>query len=245
MNEVINLLKNHRSIRAFKDKPLQEEQIRTIVEAAQSASTSSYYQAYSIIGVTDKSLKEELRKVSGQHYVENNAHLFVFCADMNRMFQSQLKEIQEKMMQNIENTEFFMMSVIDAALAAQNAAIACESMDLGICYIGSLRNNINRVNDLLKLPKYVIPLFGMVIGYPDENPEIKPRFNIDAIYFENEYKLNHDSIQTYDNLTEKYYRERSTNTRQDNWSKQIGNKLINPIRMDVASFVQSKGLNKH
>ncbi|SRR5690554_2357038 len=245
MNEVIQLIKNHRSIRKFKDQPINEEQIKAIVEAAQSASTSSYYQAYSIISVTDETLKNELKKVSGQFYVENNPHLFVFCADMNRMMTSQSEAIQEQMKQNIENTEFFMMAAIDTALAAQNAAIASESMGLGICFIGSLRNDIQRVNDLLKLPKYVIPLFGLVVGYPDENPELKPRFNQDAIHFENGYHLKEASIETYDQTTEVYYEKRSTNHRKDNWSQQIGRKLTKPIRMDVASFVQSKGLNKH
>jgi len=245
MNDVIQLIKNHRSIRKFKEKPLNEEQINAIVEAAQSASTSSYYQAYSIINITDPKLKHELRQVSGQSYVENNPNLFVFCADMNRMMTSQSEEIQEKMKQNIENTEFFMMATIDTALAAQNAVIAAESMGLGICFIGSLRNNIKRVNDLLKLPKYVIPLFGIVVGYPNENPELKPRFNTDAILFENEYHLKKEAIEVYNKTTESYYEKRSTNNRKDNWSHQIGRKLTKPIRMDVASFVQSKGLNKH
>lgn len=244
MNAVINLLKNHRSIRKFTEQQLTDEQIQTIVESAQAASTSSYYQAYSIIGVTDPELKKELRKVSGQSYVENNAHLFVFCADLNRMLQSQNEDTQEKMKQNFENTEFFMMACIDSALAAQNAVIAAESMGLGICYIGSLRNNIARVNELLKLPDFVIPLFGIVVGYPDEKPELKPRFNLDAIYFENQYNLKNENIKQFDEVTEKYYEKRSTNNRKDNWSNQIGSKLVHPIRMDVGPFVKSKGFNK-
>ncbi|WP_188205619.1 oxygen-insensitive NADPH nitroreductase [Alkalibacillus aidingensis] len=244
MNQTIDLLQNHRSIRKFKDQSLSKEQIKTIVKAAQSASTSSYYQAYTIIGITDSQLKAKLRQVSGQQYVEDNGHLFVFCADLNRMYQSQPEEIQEKMKDNIENTEFFMMSAIDGALAAQNAAIASESMGLGICYIGSLRNDINRVNDLLNLPQYVIPLFGMVVGIPDEDPDVKPRFDFDAIYHENQYGYQHEHVERFDQTTKQYYVDRSFNTKQDSWSQQVGRKLSNPIRMDVTDFVKNKGLNK-
>lgn len=85
------------------------------------------------------------------------------------------KEEYEQMLANLENSEHFLVSSVDAALAAQNAAIAAESMDLGICYIGSIRNNLSQVDELLSLPKHVIPLFGMVTGVPDHQPERKPR----------------------------------------------------------------------
>ncbi|GAA0453226.1 oxygen-insensitive NADPH nitroreductase [Alkalibacillus silvisoli] len=244
MNETIDLLMQHRSIRQFKDVQLTQEQIKTIIKSGQAASTSSYYQAYTIIGVTEPQLKQQLREVSGQEYVENNGHLFVFCADLNRMYQSQDKTTQVKMKDNIENTEFFMMATIDATLAAQNIAIASESLGLGICYLGSLRNNINRVNELLDLPQYVIPLFGMAVGVPDEQPDVKPRFNFDAIYHENSYQFENQHVVAFDDTTERYYEERSFNTKADSWSEQIGRKLSNPMRMDVTDFVKKKGLNK-
>ncbi|MDQ0350410.1 FMN reductase (NADPH) [Alkalibacillus filiformis] len=244
MNETIDLLMNHRSIRQFKDESLTDEQIKTIIQAGQAASTSSYYQAYTIIGVTDDKLKRQLREVSGQEYVEHNGHLFVFCADLNRMYQSQDVETQEKMKDNIENTEFFMMSTIDATLAAQNAAVASESLGLGICYLGSLRNDINRVNELLSLPQYVIPLFGMAVGVPDEEPDVKPRFDFNAIYHENGYQDHTKHVEQFNKTTEQYYEDRSFNTKVDNWSKQVERKLSKPMRMDVTDFVKQKGLNK-
>jgi FMN reductase (NADPH) len=79
MNEIIETMLNHRSHRHFEDKPLTEEQIKTIVSCAQSASTSSFIQAYSIIGVKDKEKKKKLAEIAGnQEYVEKNGHFFVF-----------------------------------------------------------------------------------------------------------------------------------------------------------------------
>src|SRR5699024_9489363 len=145
-----------------------------------------------IIGITDDHLKAELRKVSGQSYVEHNGHLFVFVIDYNRHVNlSSKKGIDVK----FENTEQLLVGTVDATLAAQNLAITAESMGLGICYIGSLRNNVARVIELLNLPEGVFPLFGMVVGEPANNGSQKERLPFDAIYFENGYKsVNDDDV---------------------------------------------------
>ncbi len=82
MNETIKTQLNHRTIRAFEDKPLTKEEVDLLVEVAQRTASSMYMQAYSIISVTDPELKKELAAVSGQPYVANNGHLFVFVVDL-------------------------------------------------------------------------------------------------------------------------------------------------------------------
>ena len=168
MNQTIETLLSHRSVRHFEEKPLSNEQIEMIVMSAQAASTSSNIQAYSIIGITDPEKKKKLAELAGnQSYVEKNGHFFVFCADLYR--HEIVGEIENKdVMTSIESTEKFMVTLIDASLAAQNAAIAAESMGLGICYIGGIRNHLDEVCDLLKTPQRVIPLFGMAVGYPEK-----------------------------------------------------------------------------
>ena len=152
MNKTIETILNHRSIRSFTDRLLTEEEVRLLVESAQSASTSSYIQAYSIIGVTDPDKKRKLAELAGnQPYVEKNGHLFVFCADLYRHDKIARKKGVD-ITASLEGTETFMVSVIDAALAAQNMSIAAESMGLGICYIGGIRNNLNEVSELLETP---------------------------------------------------------------------------------------------
>ena len=81
MNETIKTQLNHRTIRAFEEKPLTKEEVDLLVEVAQRTASSMYMQAYSIISVTDPELKKELAAVSGQPYVANNGHLFVFVVD--------------------------------------------------------------------------------------------------------------------------------------------------------------------
>lgn len=247
MNKTIETLLNHRSIRKFKDTKLTTEQIHTIVKTAQQASTSSHVMAYTIIGITDEKLKAELKAVSGQPYVQDNGHLFVFCGDLNRIYKQASPAEQAQMQESIESTEQFIVTTIDVALAAQNATIAAESMGLGTCFLGSLRNDINHVNNLLDLPEHVIPLFGLAVGYPDQQPEIKPRLPIEAIYHENTYATadNHSEIITdFDNQLASYYENRSKNARVDTWSAQMIRKYKNPIRMDVTPFVKDKKMNK-
>ncbi|MBT2737460.1 oxygen-insensitive NADPH nitroreductase [Bacillus sp. ISL-7] len=247
MNEVIKTILNHRSIRHFEDKPLADEQIKTIVTSAQAAATSSFIQAYSIIGVKDKEKKKKLAEIAGnQEYVEKNGHFFVFCADLYRHTIIGEKE-QKDVTPSIESTEKFMVALIDASLAAQNAAIAAESLGLGICYIGGIRNNLEEVKKLLKTPERVIPLFGLAVGVPTKLTDKKPRLPYEHVYHEDEYQQNSDvylsQLQKYDELISSYYEERTNGKRKDRWTDQIATMLDRKSRMYMKEFVQTNKLN--
>jgi FMN reductase (NADPH) len=247
MNDVIASILNHRSIRHFEDKPLSDEQINTIVSSAQAASTSSYIQAYSIIGIKDKERKKKLAELAGnQKYVENNGHFLIFCADLYR--HEIIGEIEGKnVIPSIESTEKFMVTLIDAALAAQNAAIAAESLGLGICFIGGIRNNLEGVKELLKTPERVIPLFGMAIGYPSKTTDFKPRLPLEHIYHEEQYEQDKDvylkQLQDYDEIISSYYEKRTKGARKDRWSEQMANMLEKQSRMYMKDFVQKSKMN--
>lgn len=247
MNEVITTILNHRSIRHFEDKPLTDEQIKTIVSCAQAASTSSFIQAYSIIGIKDPAKKKKLAELVGnQPYVENNGHLFVFCADLHRHMLIGEWE-QKDVIPSIESTEKFMVALIDASLAAQNAAIAAESMGLGICYIGGIRNNLDEVKKLLKTPERVVPLFGMTVGYPVKINDLKPRLPLEHVYHEEEYEQNAEDylqqLTEYDQMISVYYDERTGGKRKDRWTEQMANMLEKQTRMYMKDFVQKNKMN--
>ncbi|UCZ51905.1 oxygen-insensitive NADPH nitroreductase [Bacillus shivajii] len=248
MNQTIETMLNHRSIRKFKNTPLSNEQIETIVKSAQMASTSSYIQAYTIIGVKNKEKKETLAKLAGnQPYVANNGHFFIFCADLYRHYLAgDLEGV--KVEDSIQSTEKFIVSVVDASLAAQNATIAAESLNLGICYIGGLRNNILEVSELLKLPPYVIPLFGLAVGVPENLSDQKPRLPLENIYQEEEYIQNKEhyisQLKDYNTTVSSYYEQRTGGKRKDHWTEQMASMLSEPKRMHMKEFLEKKGLNK-
>nr|WP_263328486.1 oxygen-insensitive NADPH nitroreductase [Neobacillus sp. Marseille-Q6967] len=247
MNEVISTILNHRSIRHFEDKPLSDDQIKTIVSCAQAASTSSFIQAYSIIGIKDRLKKKKLAELVGnQPYVENNGHFFIFCADLNRHHLIGIQE-QKDVKASIESTEKFMVALIDAALAAQNAAIAAESLGLGICYIGGIRNNLEEVKKLLKTPERVIPLFGMTVGYPAKINDKKLRLPFEHIYHEEEYQQNNEiymqQLKEYDDVISQYYEERTGGKRKDRWTEQMANMLEKQTRMYMKEFIQNNKMD--
>lgn len=248
MNQLIETILNHRSIRKYEDKPLTDEQIKIIVKSAQAAATSSYVQAYTIIGVKDIEKKKKLAQLAGdQPYVEKNGHLLVFCADLHRHeLVAEMENVDVS--QALETTECFMIALIDAALAAQNAALAAESLGLGICYIGGLRNNLVEVSEVLRIPKHVIPLFGMTIGYPANISDKKPRLPFEHIYHEDEYQSDtsilKEQLKAYNDTITQYYTERTNGKRQDTWTSQMATRFSNPKRLYMNEYVQKQGFNK-
>jgi Nitroreductase family. len=244
MNAVVDLIMSHRSIRSFRNEPLTEEQIETIVRCAQSASSSNFMQAYSIIGVTDPAKKAKLAEISGGSFVETCGHLFLFCADLHRLklaCQMENADLDDV----LESTERFMVAVADCSLAAQNAAIAAESMGLGICYVGGIRNDVRKVCEILNLPDFVFPLYGLAVGYPAEEPELKPRLPLGAVYFENEYlndeKKFRNMLEQYNQEIRKYYRKRTGGKEEDSWTERMVKTLSRRARMDMKARTREKG----
>jgi FMN reductase (NADPH) len=240
MNPIIGLIRNHRSVRKFKDAPLTDEQTEAIITSAQSASTSSNVQAYTIIGVTDTARKQSLARLAGnQAYVGHSGLFLVFCADLSR-----LKVATEQHGEAFhQNTESFVVATVDAALAAQNAAIAAESLGLGICFIGGIRNNLHEVSELLELPELVYPVFGLTIGIPDQESALRPRLPRYTIYHENHYQpeQSRDGVREYDSTMLEYYKERTQGRILSDWSKSMSEKYKQPVRAHLRPFLESRG----
>lgn len=136
MNETIELMMKHRSVRKFKPDPVSDEQLAAIVAAGQMASSSSSVQAYTVIAVTDIEQKSKLAELAGnQAYVNECPVFLVWCADLYRLSDAAKRHLPEKE-SYADSTENFMVATIDAALASQNAALAAESLGFGIVYIG-------------------------------------------------------------------------------------------------------------
>lgn len=137
------------------------------------------------------------------------AEFWVFCADFNRHLQI-CPDAQ------LGLAEQLLLGVVDTAMMAQNALTAAESLGLGGVFIGGLRNNIEPVTELLKLPQHVLPLFGLCLGWPADNPDIKPRLPASLVVHENQYQpLNKDVLSQYDEQLAQYYLTRGSNTRRD------------------------------
>lgn len=244
LNKTIQTLLDHRSVRNYKKEPLSEEQVRLLVESAQSAATSSFLQTYSIIGVTDPAKRQALSEVGrSQQCIVDAGHFFVFCADLHR-HEMAAEMHKTDVSKSLESTETFMVAIIDAALAAQSMVIAAESMGMGICYIGGLRNDARRVSDVLNLPDRVVPVFGLCVGYPETLPGQKPRLPFEHVYHLNGYEANPEStkeqLKGYDEMIEDYYKNRTDGQRTEGWTEQISKNLSNPVRLYMKEFLKEK-----
>jgi nitroreductase len=240
MNDVIELLQAHRSIRTFTAQPVPDELIEQIVRCGQAAATSSNIQATTVIRVRDAGKRERIAGLAGgQSYVASAGAFLVFCADLHRA-----KLACERQGGDFDGgmTEPFIVATVDAALTAQNCAVAAESLGLGICYIGGIRNNPQAVADLLELPDSVYPVFGMCLGHPDQDPEVKPRLPLSAVLMEDRYQeaVALDGIERYDEQLRDYYRNRSGGQKNSSWSEEM-TVLASKSRPHMREFLARRG----
>ncbi|UMI28241.1 nitroreductase NfsA [Klebsiella pneumoniae] len=234
MTPTIELLRSHRSIRHFTDAPVSDEQRAEIIASAQAASTSSFLQCTSIIRITDPALRERLVPLTGgQQHVAQAAEFWVFCADFNR-------HLQICPQAQLGLAEQLLIGVVDTALLAQNALTAAES--LGRVYIGGLRNSIEAVTELLELPQHVLPLFGLCLGWPADNPDIKPRMPAAMLVHENRYQpLDNALLAEYDEQLAHYYLSRGSNARRDTWSDHIRRTIVKESRPFILDYLHKQG----
>jgi nitroreductase len=242
MTNTIDLLMSHRSIRKFTDEPIEQTQVEQWVQAGQAAATSSFIQACTVIQVAKGDRRDALMAcAAGQAYVGDAPVFLVFCADMQRHKQA-CEQHQSDMHAGF--TEQFLTASLDVGLFAQNVAIAAESDGMGVCYIGALRNDIQTANDILELPELVYPVFGLCIGKPAQDPEVKPRLPLSVVLKQERYgevAADADAMAAYDNEIADYYQRRTGNKKSATWTSQISAMLQKEARTHMLAFLKSKG----
>jgi nitroreductase len=175
-NDTIASLLDHRSVRGFLPDPVPAGTLETLIAAAQSAATSSNMQLWSAIAVADPAKRKVLAEIAGnQKQIEQCPLYIAWVADLSR--NERLGQAEQTEFESLPWLETFMVACIDAALAAQNAVVAAQSLGLRTVYIGAMRNDPVRVARLLGLPPRAFVVFGLCVGYADlqAKNEIKPR----------------------------------------------------------------------
>lgn len=244
MNPTIELLNSHRSIRKFTDEPVAQSTVDTLIKAGQAAATSSFIQACTVIQVSQGERRDALAEMANnQAYVSEAPVFLVFCADMKR-HKLACDMHDADMLSGF--TEQFLTASMDCALFAQNVIVAAESLGLGGVYIGGLRNKIQGVSDLLELPELVYPVFGMCLGHPDQNPEVKPRLPLGVVLKQDRYDDSQDAerIAAYDSDVREYYKTRTGGNKDMTWSEQISGMLVKEARPHMLPFLNGKGFLK-
>jgi len=197
-NPIIELMHKHGSVRRYKTDPVARELIETIVAAGQRASTSSNLQLYSVVAIQDDEKRAHMQTLCGNQKHISQAPVFLtWCADLSRMDRISDRQGYAQEAGYVEN---FLLAAVDVAIMMQNAGLAAESLGLGFCYIGAIRNQPQEVIELLNLPRLTFPVAGMTLGWPVEPPLIRPRLPLDAVLHWETYAADDEEahLQAYD-----------------------------------------------
>lgn len=209
MKNFSDILLDRRTIRKYSSKAVDDKLLNELLTMGCRTSTTGNMQVYSIVITRDKQMKADLAPMHfNQKMITEAPVVLTFCADFNRFNKWCLLRKAEP---GYDNFLSFMTAAIDALLVAQTVCIAAEAQGLGICYLGTTTYTANKIITLLKLPKGVVPVTTVTLGWPDEKPEQVDRLPLEAI-------IHHENYSDYtDADIEKYYRTKEE--RQD--SKQF------------------------
>jgi len=186
MNNISDILLNRKTIRNYSAKPVDDEILNNILEKGCRASTTGNMQVYSIIITREPGKKEELAPSHfNQKMITGAPVVLTFCADFNRFN----KWCQSRRADpGYDNFLSFFTAAIDALLVAQTICIAAEEKGLGICYLGTTTYMAHKIIDALHLPKGVVPVTTVTLGWPDEDPPRVDRLPLDAVIHQETYR---------------------------------------------------------
>ena len=212
-------IKQHTSIRKYQDKPIPEQVMDNIFTAIQMAPSWINGQQYSVIRVTDNTVREKLVALAGnQQYIAEAAEFLVFCADFNRI---QKACEYEGVNFEVDSPDYLTIATTDVGIALGQAIVVAESFRLGTVAIGGVRRATEDIAELLALPKYVLPISGLCIGYPDEQPLVKPRLPRETVIHNNTYKeITREQLEAYNEEMLSYMKKRGATS---TWTQGVAN----------------------
>lgn len=237
---------NHRSVRKFQQRPIDKETMNRILESGFRGSNTGNMQIYSII-VTEQ--PDNIAKLSQLHFGQGSTApaFLTVCVDVNRYHHwCRLRGCDEP----YDNFLWLMSGTVDATIATQNICIAAESEGLGICYLGTVMYNTAAIAELLELPKGVVPVTTICMGYPDETPNLSERLPLDGVvHYEKYHDYSDDDIDRIHRVREEFpfNREMVRQNGTDNLA-QIFTKIRYPKKDNVAiskallHFVEQAGM---
>lgn len=182
---MIDMMKNRRTIRKYTTEGISDELLNELLEIAVRASNTGNMQLYSVVVTRDKANKAKLLPAHfNQPMITTAPVVLTFCADANRFVKW---AEQRKAIAGFDNLQTFIASTIDTMLFAQSFCNAAEAKGLGICYLGTTTYNADKIIDALLLPRLVVPIVTVTVGYPDGIPEQVERLPLTAIVHQESY----------------------------------------------------------
>ena len=215
INETIDLMMNHTSVRNFTEEAIEPKDLEKILKAAQMASTWKNFQSYSVIVVESQAQKDAIYEFQPQKSIKNCAAYLVFVGYLNRA--QKAVELHQGNFQP-QGIESLLITSVDAATAGQNALLAAESLGYNGVMVGLIRDQSSEISKVLNLPDYTYPIFGIALGKAARLNKVKPRLPLEATAFKEKYvEQTSETIEKYDQVQEEY----AGNRRLNKWSERI------------------------
>lgn len=186
VDEVRAFFKAHWTVRKYKKQELPPDHLEAILEAAQRAPTDATAQMYSFIRLRDPALREEIAAITNNPHFATASEAFIVCADVHRL-DKVLQSANQRLAEIPAIANHF--GIGDAVMAGENLLLAAEMLGYRGCWIGGVLNALERIVELTKLPKGVVPFAGLTIGVPDEPPVYRPRLPADLVFHIDTYKV--------------------------------------------------------
>lgn len=214
-----------RTVRKYLDKNIPTELLQSMLESAMRAPTTGNMQLYSAIVTTDKEIKRRLSPCHfNQPQVMSAPAVITFCADYNRFIK--WCEASEAV-PGYNNFQSFMTATLDATIFAQQFNTIAELNGLGCCYLGTTTYNAEEIAEVLNLPKMVIPIITITVGYPDGDATQVERLPIDGI-------IHHDTYNDYsENRIREIHREKESLDVNKGYVAENGKKTLAQVFTDV------------
>jgi len=195
MNDIIRQLNERMAMRGYTTQEIAAEEKEAILHAAIMAPTVGCQQLYTILDITDSTLKSRLADLcDGQSFINKGKLVLIFCADVQKwhdIYASGGCDPRKPQLGDL------MLSVSDAMAAAQNAVVAADSLGIASSYVGEIAGNCESIRELLHLPEYVLPVTMLVFGYPAAQQFPQPRED----RVEMKYVVHENGYQTMDKPT--------------------------------------------
>lgn len=174
-----------KSIRKYTSKPVSDELLNSLLQQAERTQTMGNLQLYSVIVTRSEEMKSKLSPFHfNQPMVKQAPVVLTFCADYNRTTEWAL---QRKGHPGYGNLLSYQNAATDALLFCQRFCDLAEAAGLGLCFLGTTIYQPLQIINLLKLPKLVMPVATITLGWPDENPAPTLRLPISAIRHDEVY----------------------------------------------------------
>lgn len=249
MKSVKDTLLQRRSIRRYEREPIPDHTMRLIYDAICNTPTSYNGQQFSVIDITDQSLKEQIYELTGAKQIKTCAHFMLFLADYHK-----IKLIADakglELPPFADTIDGLTVGVVDATLAMMNALTAAESEGLGTCPIGYARTAApEALARMLELPQGTFVVCGLALGIPREQPDIKPKQPASLVIYPDRYRTDNDTMTAelleYDRTVTTYNRTRAGagGTSTNDWASHILGYYSEAMSYHMLDAIRVRGFN--